>query len=214
MKLLAASAFGKCLEHGVFSCTWMWNTDAQMHKSAPTHILIESSPFRFHVVLCGPHSGLWNGFIWDFVLCLLTSCYHERVVLSIQKHLCRFYSHAMVFFCNVGPFPSLTTTILHISIPSVSLSILTLSPLTMHFNLPLSKYVLRARAFEQNLNLFLWLLQSVLHLLKLKAEHLWPRVLLNEVSSSLRKLLKHRNNQTDSEMGCFTKAVCNFLRFN
>lgn len=129
MKLLASSAFEKCLEHGVCSCTWMQNTDAQMHKSAPTHILIESSPFLFHVVLCGPHSGLWNGFICDF--CALAShrllpwksCafQSEDVFVDFTTTL-SFFSRLILHICNVRPFSSVTVIILHITILSLSLS--------------------------------------------------------------------------------------------
>lgn len=131
----------KCLEHGVCSCTWMRNTDAQMHKSAPTHVLIESSPFLFHVVLCGPHSGLWNCFICDF--CALASqqllpwksCAFQSTDILVDFTTTLFFffllSRLILHASNVRPFSILTAIILHISILPPSLSILTLSPPTL-----------------------------------------------------------------------------------
>lgn len=115
-----------------------------MHKSAPTHILIESSPFLFHVVLCGPHSGLGNGF--TFIYFILAAVTAKELCFSIRR-LHRFKNHAIffpfllfatsdqVFFFT---FSFLAAIILHVSLlsPSLPPSVLALPPLMMPLSDP------------------------------------------------------------------------------
>lgn len=117
---------------------------------------------------CLVWASLW-ALEWLHIWFLCFSCSPvvtmKESCFSIRRRLCRFYNHAILFSPGLSCM-SVTSDCFHLwlllsstSPSSLSLSILTLSPLTMRFNLPLSKYVLRAGAFVENLHIYSWLLQ-------------------------------------------------------
>lgn len=144
-------------------------------------ILIESSPFLFHVVLCGPHSGLWNCFICDF--CALASqqllpwksCAFQSKDILVDFTTMLFIARLILHISSVKPFSILTAIILHISILPLSPSSPYL-PSSCLYSAIVQVCVRCKSLWVKSKHLHLTPAESLLHLLKWKAERLWPRL--------------------------------------